>query len=83
MKSQKLPKIDSIQELASFWDTHDLTDFDDDLEEVQEAVFDRDSTITLHLDRDEVNAVRRLAKSQGVAETALIENWVREKIGLK
>ena len=83
MKSQKLPKIDSIQELASFWDTHDLTDFDDSLEEVQEAVFNRDSTITLHLDRDEVNAVRRLAKSQGVAETALIENWVREKIGIK
>ena len=83
MKSQKLPKIDSIQELASFWDTHDLTDFDDDLEEVQEAVFDRDSTITLHLDRDEVNAVRRLAKSQGIAETALVENWVREKIGIK
>ena len=83
MKSQKLPKIDSIQELASFWDAHDLTDFSEELEEVQEVVFDRDSTITLHLDRDEVNAVRQLAQSQGVAETELIENWVREKIGVK
>ncbi len=33
MKSQ-IPQTDSIRELAHFWDTHDLTDFDDQLEEV-------------------------------------------------
>ena len=31
----------SIQELAHFWDTHDLTDFDDQLEEVKEPVFEQ------------------------------------------
>ena len=36
MKTQHLPKTDSIQELAQFWDTHDLTDFEDELEEVTE-----------------------------------------------
>jgi hypothetical protein len=38
MKKSKLPKTDSIQELAAFWDTHDLTDFEDELEEVAEPV---------------------------------------------
>ena len=33
MRKQKLPDTDSIEELAKFWDTHDLTDFKDDLEE--------------------------------------------------
>jgi hypothetical protein len=40
-----LTKNDSIHELAQFWDTHDLTDFEDELEEVTEPVFERDSRV--------------------------------------
>ena len=36
MIHSKIPETDSIRELASFWDTHDLTDFEDQLEEVTE-----------------------------------------------
>ena len=39
MKKTKLPQTDSIQELARFWEKHDLTDFEDELEEVTEPVF--------------------------------------------
>ena len=39
MNTPKLPKIDSIQALAEFWDTRDLTDFEDELEEVNEPIF--------------------------------------------
>lgn len=38
----QLPKTDSIDELARFWDTHDLTDFEDQLEVVTEPVFVRE-----------------------------------------
>jgi hypothetical protein len=38
MKKSKLPKTDSIQGLAEFWDSHDLTEFEDELEEVAEPV---------------------------------------------
>jgi len=41
MKKQKLPKTDSVKELAAFWDTHDLMDFEAELEEVTESVFVR------------------------------------------
>ena len=37
MKIPKIPHTDSIAELARFWDTHDLTDFEDELEEVPES----------------------------------------------
>ena len=37
----KVPKTDSIEELASFWDAHDLTDFEDQLEEVTPPAFQR------------------------------------------
>jgi hypothetical protein len=41
MKARKIPKTDSIGELARFWDTHDLADFEDQLEDVSEPVFER------------------------------------------
>lgn len=41
MKVEALPQTDSIQELAQFWDASDLTDFEDELEEVTEPVFER------------------------------------------
>jgi hypothetical protein len=41
MNKQRIPQADSIQELAEFWDTHDVTDFEDELEEVTESVFVR------------------------------------------
>ena len=48
MKTEGLPQTDSIQELAQFWDTHDLTDFEYELEEVTEPVFERQTVIPLN-----------------------------------
>ena len=50
---------DSIKELAEFWDSHDVTDFEAELETVAEPVFQRDTAITVHLPRDEADADRR------------------------
>jgi hypothetical protein len=41
MKRKMIPDTDSIRELAAFWDTHDVTDFEDQMEEVREPVFQR------------------------------------------
>ncbi len=38
MKDKRISETDSIDELAKFWDTHDLTAFEDQLEEVPELV---------------------------------------------
>jgi len=45
MSKLGIPETDSIAELARFWDTHDLTDFEDQLEEVTEPVFLREMEI--------------------------------------
>ena len=80
MKTQHLPKTDSIQELAQFWDTHDLTDFEDDLEEVTEPVAEPTTLIPLNLESEEAEAVRKIAETRGIADTELIRGWIREKI---
>jgi len=81
MKTEALPQTDSIQELVQFWDTHDVTDFEDELEEVTEPVFERRTVIALDLESAEAEAVKKLAQSKGVADAELIRGWVREKIG--
>jgi predicted DNA binding CopG/RHH family protein len=80
MNSQRLPQTDSIQELAKFWDTHDLTDFEDELEEVDEQVFERDTEVTVHLESNDANALRAMAHARGVADSELVREWVLERI---
>jgi CopG antitoxin of type II toxin-antitoxin system len=80
MNTQRLPRTDSIKKLANFWDTHDLADFEEQLEEVKEPIFERRTIIPLNLESAEAKAVRKLAKKKGIADAELIHNWVREKI---
>ncbi|MBI3245959.1 MAG: hypothetical protein HYZ50_05585 [Deltaproteobacteria bacterium] len=82
MKTAKIPRTDSIAELARFWDTHDLTEFKDELEEVEEPVFERrpEIGISLHLPPQEAAAVKRVAKAKGVEEATLLREWVLEKL---
>jgi len=82
MKRVKIPHTDSIEELARFWDTHDLTEFEDQLEEVTELVFERtpEEVITLHLQPQEIAAVKRVAQARGIEEATLLREWVREKL---
>jgi predicted DNA binding CopG/RHH family protein len=80
MKKSKLPKADSIQELAEFWDTHDLTDFEDELEEVAEPVFVRGTAIKVPLESREVKAVEQMAQAKGVSREELIRAWVLQKL---
>ena len=75
-----IPKIDSIQELAEFWDNHDLTDFEDQLEEVTEPVFEREYIVEIGLlDRD-LQEIKRMANLQGINYKDLIRAWVMEKV---
>lgn len=76
----KIPKTDSIEELATFWQRHDLTDFDDELEEVSGSVFQRAHIIGIPLTGDELQAVRDAAASRGMDEAALIHEWVKERV---
>jgi len=82
MSTLKIPQTDSIEELAQFWQTHDLTEFQDELEEVTEPVFERqaEAVFTIHLPFQEAELVKRLAQSKGVEPTALVREWVLEKI---
>ena len=80
MTENELPKTDSIKELASFWDEHDITDFEDSLEEVKGRVFNKGREINIHLEQDEFESIEKLAHQNGLDKDALIRKWIVEKL---
>ena|SRR2546425_5153289 len=82
IRTQRMPQTDSIEELARFWDTHDLTHFEDQLEEVTESIFLRPkaTAVTIPLRPKEVQTLRRIAKSQGVNDATLLRQWILERL---
>jgi hypothetical protein len=66
--------------VATFWQRHDVTDFEDDLEEVPQPVFQRVHVVGVLLSGDEHQAVRDAAASRGLDEAALIREWVKERL---
>ena len=78
----KIPKIDSIEGLARFWDTHDITDFEEELEELSEPVFERGdgSVVWIRLDPERAEALKCLARARGMDEAELVEEWVNERL---
>ncbi len=78
-----IPQMDSVAELARFWDSHDLAEFEDELEQVEENVFDRDehTVVQVRLQPEQAAALHRVAQSKGLAETELVREWVSEKLG--
>ena len=79
---QRLPNTDSIAELAEFWDSHDLTDFEKDLEEAAEPVFVRakGTSLSIDLQPTEAQHLRRIARSKGVKETTVLRQWIVERL---
>ncbi len=80
MTKNELPNTDSIKELASFWDEHDITDFDDSFEEVKGRVFNKGREINIHLNQDEFESIEKLAHQNGLDKDALIRKWIVEKL---
>ena len=80
MNKNNIPQIDSISDLADFWDKNDLLDFEDELEQVHDSVFEQETAVTIHLLPKDVKAVEKLASLKGIPNEDLIYQWVQEKL---
>jgi hypothetical protein len=82
IKMQRLPDTDSVEELAAFWDNHDLTDFANDLQEVSEPVFVRakGTSLSIELQPAEAQHLKKIARSEGVQEATVLRQWILERL---
>lgn len=73
-------KAESYQEIAEFWDTHDLTDFWDQTQPVEFEVDIQSEKRYFPLERDLAEEMNRIAQMRGVAAETLLNLWIKEKL---
>ena len=82
----KTPSFENIKDEREFWDTHDSTDYLDDLEEAGNIVFARakKEVLSLRLEPKISNKLKELAHQEGLPPTTfarmLIIKGLREKL---
>lgn len=73
--------FDTLEEMADFWDSHDVTDFEEFLIPVDASVDEKprhEYVITLSDSLDTL--LQQVQKSEGVSLNTLINHWVQEKL---
>ena len=82
MSNSRIPQTDLVSELARFWDAHDLTEFEDELEEVKTPVVDgaHGNRLQVTLPPDQAAALHRAAQARGVDDAELVREWLSEKL---
>ena len=57
-----------------------MTDFEEQLEEVPEPVFERETVVKVHLPCKEAETLKELAQSKGLQDADLIRQWTLERV---
>ena len=82
-KKSKIPVFKTYEEEAHFWDTHSITDFEDETEDV-EIIFDlkepKKETIAVRLQKDRKDQLIKLAHQKGLNPSTLARVWIIEKL---
>ncbi len=79
----RIPTFKNVEEEAEFWDTHDLTELEDELELVTDVKFVKTrpkKALTVRLDQDTFAAVSQEARKQGIGSSTLARLWILERV---
>ena len=79
----KIPEFKSRAEEAHFWDTHDIIDYWDEMQDVEVEFLDdskRVETITVRVQPKLKERLGKLAKSYGINLSTLARMWMIEKL---
>ena len=78
----KIPEFKTIKEMARFWDSHDITDFEDQLTEVKEPIFQKMKSriISFKLDSEQYEKLKKIAAQKKLNTVSLVNQWVTKQI---
>lgn len=79
-KTNQIPKFNSLQEIAEFWDTHSLADYDDETHEV-EITFDPSARRTyVGIEPELLADLKDIARERRVSLQTLVNVWLRQRV---
>ena len=80
-QQRTMPEFASREEEAEFWDTHDITDYWDELKPVKVNFSDSiDHAVIVRFDLDTFNELLELGRERGIFVDALIQTWIVERM---
>lgn len=81
-KRSRIPRFRSEAEEARFWDTHDTTDFLDELRPAK-VTFPHPKPkvlVSIRIGKPEVALLRRIAARKGLGYGSLMRMWLTERL---
>ncbi len=84
-KALTIPKFKTLAEEAKFWDTHDITDYWDEMKEVKLEFIDnstskKDEVIAIRVNPKLKERLQKISQNQGISLSDLARIWFIEKI---
>ena len=80
----RIPEFSSREEEAEFWDTHDVTDYLDELRPVMvRATPNLALGMTVRLDAADREALGRIAAERGIGPSTLVRMWIKERLRIE
>ena len=74
-------EFETFEELSTFWDTHDVTDYEDQLTAVSVDVSPQPTHEYTIMLSDSLNkSIRKVQKQEGVTTGTLVNLWVQERL---
>ncbi len=71
-----ISRVDSLEKMGAFWDTHDFTDFDNpDAPDVEFTI-----TCAVPIELDLLSSVEKQARRRGVKVGTLVNLWLQQKL---
>jgi hypothetical protein len=77
----RIPEFRNREEEAEFWDTHDVTDYLNELRPVRVNFAPNLSAgMTVHLEPADREALARVAAERGMGPATLVQMWIKERL---
>lgn len=77
----RIPDFQNREEMAEWFDSHDLADYQDELQTVKVHVAKNLSAgLNIRLDPDTLARLRAKAEEKGIGPTTLARMWLKERL---
>ena len=79
-KVSSLSKSHSLDEMAEFWDTHSLADYEDQTYEVEMTFDPLARRSAVNIEPELMEDLRRVAQERRVSTQTLVNVWLRQRL---
>jgi hypothetical protein len=77
----RIPSFANRDEEAAFWDTHDVTEFGEELRPIEVVIGgDLAERLTVRLDQTDRTELVKRARAKGVGPSTLARMWLKERL---